>query len=41
MMPDEIIMIVEDNDITRQGLQIILENGGYSVLAASDGIEAL
>ena len=40
-MPDEIIMIVEDNDITRQGLQIILENGGYSVLAASDGIEAL
>ncbi len=40
-MPEETILIVEDNDITRQGLQIILENGGYSVLAASDGIEAL
>jgi putative two-component system response regulator len=40
-MPDETILIVEDNDITRQGLQIILENGGYSILAASDGIEAL
>jgi putative two-component system response regulator len=40
-MPDETILIVEDNDITRQGLQIILENGGYKILAASDGIEAL
>jgi putative two-component system response regulator len=40
-MPDETILIVEDNDITRKGLQIILENGGYEVLAASDGIEAL
>jgi putative two-component system response regulator len=40
-MPDETILIVEDNDITRQGLQIILENGGYKALAASDGIEAL
>jgi putative two-component system response regulator len=40
-MPDETILIVEDNDITRQGLQIILENGGFSVLTASDGIEAL
>ena len=40
-MPDETILIVEDNDITRQGLQIILENGGYKILAASDGIDAL
>jgi cyclic di-GMP phosphodiesterase len=40
-MRDETILIVEDNDITRQGLQIILENGGYNVLAAPDGIEAL
>jgi putative two-component system response regulator len=40
-MPDETILIVEDNDITRKGLQIIIENGGYKVLAASDGIEAL
>jgi putative two-component system response regulator len=40
-MPDETILIVEDNDITRKGLQIILDNGGYNVLAASDGIEAL
>lgn len=40
-MPDEKILIVEDNDITRQGLQIIIENGGYNVFAASDGIEAL
>jgi putative two-component system response regulator len=40
-MPAETILIVEDNDITRQGLQIILENGGFSVLTASDGIEAL
>ncbi len=40
-MPDETILIVEDNDITRQGLQIILANGGYRTLTASDGIEAL
>jgi putative two-component system response regulator len=40
-MPEETILIVEDNDITRQGLQIILENGGYRILTASDGTEAL
>jgi putative two-component system response regulator len=40
-MSVETILIVEDNDITRQGLQIILENGGYNTLTASDGIEAL
>lgn len=40
-MADETILIVEDNDITRQGLQIILEAGGYKVLTASQGHEAL
>lgn len=40
-MADETILIVEDNDITRQGLQIILEAGGYKVLTATQGREAL
>lgn len=41
IMADETILIVEDNDITRQGLQIILEAGGYKVLTATQGREAL
>jgi putative two-component system response regulator len=40
-MANETILIVEDNDITRQGLQIILEAGGFKVLTATQGREAL
>jgi putative two-component system response regulator len=41
IMANETILIVEDNDITRQGLQIILEAGGFKVLTATQGREAL
>jgi putative two-component system response regulator len=40
-MPDETIMIVEDHDILREGLQILLEAEGYKVLSAVHGLDAL
>jgi putative two-component system response regulator len=40
-MAEETILVVEDNDITRQGLQLMLEAGGYKVMAAMHGLEAL
>jgi putative two-component system response regulator len=40
-MPDTTILIVEDHDILREGLQILLENEGFRVLQAGNGIEAL
>src|SRR5438309_1195920 len=40
--PDEpVVLIVEDDEIVRQGLSIALAAQGYSVLTAGDGEEAL
>ena len=40
-MARETILIVEDNDVMRQGLQVLLEDQGYDVLTAVHGKEAL
>lgn len=40
-MPGEIILVVEDNDIMREGLRDLIEAQGYQVLAADSGITAL
>jgi putative two-component system response regulator len=40
-MPDVTILIVEDHDILREGLQILLEAEGYKVLSAANGLDAL
>ncbi len=40
-MSDEIVLVVEDNDVMRTGLQIILEADGYKVLTAAHGLQAL
>jgi putative two-component system response regulator len=41
IMPNEIILVVEDNDVMRTGLQIILEADHYKVLTAAHGLQAL
>lgn len=40
-MPDPIILIVEDHDILREGLSILLETEGFRVVPAGNGVEAL
>jgi putative two-component system response regulator len=40
-MAGETILIVEDNDVLRQGLQVLLQSEGYRVVAAVNGVEAL
>jgi len=40
-MPDITILIVEDHDILREGIQILLETEGYQALSAENGQEAL
>jgi putative two-component system response regulator len=40
-MPDATILIVEDHDILREGLQLLLEAEGYKVLSAIHGLDAL
>jgi putative two-component system response regulator len=40
-MPDATILLVEDHDILREGLQILLEAEGYRVLSAVHGLDAL
>jgi putative two-component system response regulator len=40
-MAGETILIVEDNDVLRQGLQELLESEGYAVLTAVHGLDAL
>ncbi len=35
------ILLVEDEDLLREGVQEILEHNGYSVVQASDGVQAL
>jgi putative two-component system response regulator len=38
---DATILVVEDNDVMRQGLQLMLEADGFRVVSASHGAEAL
>ncbi len=40
-MAEEIILIVEDHDILREGLQLLLETEGYRVMTAVHGLDAL
>ena len=40
-MAGETILIVEDNDVLRQGLQALLEAEGYAVSTAVHGSDAL
>ena len=35
------ILVVDDDDAIREGLQLLLELSGYSVVTARDGVEAL
>lgn len=40
-MSGETILIVEDNDVLRDGLQVLLESDGYQVVSAVHGTQAL
>jgi CheY-like chemotaxis protein len=40
-MAAETLLLVEDNDITREGLAVVLRRAGYNVVAAADGKAAL
>lgn len=40
-MSNETILLVEDHDILRDGLQILLETEGFQVIPAAHGLEAL
>jgi putative two-component system response regulator len=40
-MTKEIILIVEDNDILREGLHILIEAEGYQALSAAHGLDAI
>lgn len=40
-MAGEIILVVEDNDIMRRGIQLLLEADGFKVMSAIHGLEAL
>jgi putative two-component system response regulator len=40
-MNSETILVVEDNDILREGLRDILTSEGYTVIAALDGVDAI
>lgn len=40
-MADVTILVVEDHDILREGLQLLLENEGYRVIPAAHGGEAI
>jgi putative two-component system response regulator len=40
-MPNETILLVEDHDILRDGLQILLETEGFRVISAVHGLDAL
>lgn len=40
-MPNEVILVVEDNDLLREGLRILLETEGFRAFSASHGREAL
>jgi putative two-component system response regulator len=40
-MTEEVILLVEDSDVLRQGLKSLLEQEGYDVVTGGNGIEAL
>jgi putative two-component system response regulator len=40
-MAENMILVVEDHEILREGLQILLENEGYRVTSAAHGLDAL
>lgn len=40
-MSESTILLVEDEDLLREGIQEILEANGFSVISAADGLEAL
>lgn len=40
-MPENVILVVEDNDVTREGLRSLLEGAGYQVITAIHGLDAL
>ena len=40
-MPDEIILLVEDNDVLRDGLCDLIEGEGFQVVSAGHGLDAL
>lgn len=40
-MAEELVLVVEDNDIMRRGIQLLLEADGFMVLSAVHGSEAL
>jgi putative two-component system response regulator len=39
--PGKSLLVVEDNDVTREGLAVVLRRAGYQVALAGDGEEAL
>ena len=39
--PQKVLLVVEDNDVARQGLVVLLEGEGYRVVTAANGEEAL
>lgn len=40
-MPQPTILLVEDEELLREGIQEILEANGFKVISAADGVEAL
>ena len=40
-MTEEVILLVEDSDVLRQGLKSLLEQEGYDVVTGGNGNEAL
>jgi putative two-component system response regulator len=40
-MPGEYILVVEDNDVLREGLQLIIEAEGFQTIGAANGIDAM
>jgi CheY-like chemotaxis protein len=41
MSSTKTILVIEDNEIERQGLACLLEQDGYNVMQATDGAEAI
>ena len=39
--PGPVVLVVEDNEILKQGIQLLLEADGFSVITAGNGLEAL
>src|SRR4051794_37746057 len=39
--PNKLVLLVEDNDATREAVSLILESDGYQVMTAANGRKAL